>query len=344
LTDRIAQSDDTGDIEHDLRTREVALDKELLQLVQGACKADNLQRALDITRIMHNPATVEAAGKVAAFYHLPGLQERIHDVKAEVEERRYREKRARRAGDSSSGYANGSGAHPGRAKPAGFSDFAPKAGKRSFGGVPPGTGTPASLRDTTPMASGRSVKTYIPETPDVNGRVDETPAPEDEGYGSPDAKRRRVAETPVDDFVVPKKRVDEFSVPPSTNGQSDSRTRCRSRANEQAQRRTPLRRSRRPRTRSPSPLWLNPSMRSKAPLSLSAWTTSSRAALRKVRGKVDDRRVSQLIFSCKEGKEGEGAITGSETDDSVRDEEAPTAHPTRAPGEHGVDGDGRGCG
>ena len=221
LTDRIALTDDSGEAEHDLRTREVALDKELLQLVQGACKADNLQRALDITRMMHNPATVEAAGKVAAFYHLPGLQERIRDVKAEVEERRYREKRARRAGDSGNGYANG-GSTTGRAsKPAGFSDFAPKASRRNFGGVPPGTGAGASVRDTTPMASGRSVETYIPETPDVHGRVDETPAPEDEddGYASPDAKRKRMAETPVDDFVVPKKRADEFAVP-STNGQS----------------------------------------------------------------------------------------------------------------------------
>ncbi len=71
----------------DISQREVELDKELLQLVQAACKADKLQRALDIVKLMHNPATVDAASKVAGFYHLPGLQEKIGLVREAVEDR-----------------------------------------------------------------------------------------------------------------------------------------------------------------------------------------------------------------------------------------------------------------
>lgn len=208
MTDSLAQSDDIADLEMSIKTREVALDKELLQLVQGACKADNLQRALDITRLMHNPATVDAAAKVAAFYHLPGLQERMQEVKLDIELKRYAEKKTSRTGVNGSGAAHGKN---GNAKQ-GFSDFAPKASRRNFGGVPPGTGGGSSYRDVTPLASGRS-ETFIPETPETESRVFETPAPEERSV-SPEIKRKRIDETP-DEFVIPKKR-DDFSL---TNGE-----------------------------------------------------------------------------------------------------------------------------
>lgn len=50
MHDSMAIADDIAELEMSIRAREVALDKELLQLVQGACKADNLSRALDLTR------------------------------------------------------------------------------------------------------------------------------------------------------------------------------------------------------------------------------------------------------------------------------------------------------
>ena len=188
------ERDSDPEIEFTIKEREVALDKESLQLVQGACKADNLQRALDIARLMHNPATVEAAAKVAAFYHLPGLQERIQSVKADKEMAKVKARTVRReqaAIPLPNGVASSS---------KGFTDFAPRNGgpRRSFGGV---------QRDSTPAASGRS-ETYIPETP---GEVTTNPM---EDRGSPEGKRKRLEETldlEMQEFTpAPKKRAEEF--------------------------------------------------------------------------------------------------------------------------------------
>ncbi|KAK8847432.1 hypothetical protein IAR55_005290 [Kwoniella newhampshirensis] len=208
------------DVDYLVKEREIALDKEMLQLVQGACKADNLQRALDVARLMHNPGTIEAAAKVAAFYHLPGLQERIQGVKAEKERRKKEKKsRARPQQDYSpvpvGGAMNVPGAGPsstGRQ----FNDFAPRAGgaRRSFGGV---------NRDSTPMSSA-PVSTYIPETP--GNEVEMTPFPETRARStSPEAKRRKLNEESVADteneFVMPapapaKKRGEEYPFPQSS--------------------------------------------------------------------------------------------------------------------------------
>ncbi|WVQ83266.1 hypothetical protein IAT38_005405 [Cryptococcus sp. DSM 104549] len=178
-----------------LKTHEVALDKEMLTLIQAACKADNLQRALDLARLMHNPGTIDAAAKIAAFYHLPGLQERIQGVKAEKEKKKREKKRAGGSGaggrERDYGYgspAPGAGASTSKS----FTEFAPRAGpRRSFGGV---------NRDSTPASSGPAT-TYIPETPGTDDHVDE------DREGSPqEAKRRRVDE---EAFKPPKKR-DEY--------------------------------------------------------------------------------------------------------------------------------------
>ncbi len=189
-----------SDLEYTIREREVALDKEMLQLVQAACKADNLQRALDITRLMYNTGTIEAAAKVAAFYHLPGLQERIHAVKAEKESKKTTTDRAYRrshngAGDSAA------------ATPKGFTDFAPRNGvpRRSFAGVTVNReSTPVG--STAPAASGRS-ETHVPETP--REEIEMTPLARNTSP-SPESKRKRMEhEVELDDFVPLKKRVDD---------------------------------------------------------------------------------------------------------------------------------------
>ncbi|ORX33917.1 hypothetical protein BD324DRAFT_584077 [Kockovaella imperatae] len=186
-----------SDGESSVKAREVALDKILLQLVQGACKADNLSRALDITRLMHNPATVDAASKVAAFYHLPGLQERIQGVKLDVEYRRATQRSKRPAAVASS-----SSSKKTRVGSASFGDFAPKQARRSFGGV---------QRDVTPAASGRA-ETYVPETPGIESTpapfvpsvTDEEMRPYLEDASSPEPKRKRDEES--EDFSAPKRR------------------------------------------------------------------------------------------------------------------------------------------
>lgn len=179
------------------------MDKEMLQLVQGACKADNLQRALDVARLMHHSATIEAAAKVAAFYHLPGLQERIQSVKREKEkEKREKKREATRAPERSYRYSS---PPPEKAASREFTDFAPRTtNRRSFAGAGAGVN-----RDSTPAASGPP-STFIPETPGLE--VDTAPAPGlHEDTALSDMKRKKDME--IDDFAMPrsKKRGSDFS-------------------------------------------------------------------------------------------------------------------------------------
>lgn len=182
-----------GETEYTLKQRSVALDKELLQLVQGACKADNLQRALDLTRLMHNPATVEAAAKIAGFYHLPGLQERISAVSIAVERKKRRRPEARHSTYAPASYATSSASASAIPPTKGFSDFAPRdKPRRSFGGkVRDRDSTPASTATATP---------FVPETPhaDMDDDDDMTPAPMAAPTpASPEYKRKRDDPAPV---------------------------------------------------------------------------------------------------------------------------------------------------
>ncbi|PIL34239.1 hypothetical protein GSI_03950 [Ganoderma sinense ZZ0214-1] len=70
----------------DLATRELALDKTLIQLIQHACKSDRLARALDLVRLLHHTPSYDAAAKIAGFYHLIGLQEKIELLKDDRED------------------------------------------------------------------------------------------------------------------------------------------------------------------------------------------------------------------------------------------------------------------
>lgn len=65
----------------ELARRELEIDKQLIQLIQAACKAGQLQKAVDGVLSLHHKASFDGASKVAGFYQLAGLQEKIERVK-----------------------------------------------------------------------------------------------------------------------------------------------------------------------------------------------------------------------------------------------------------------------
>ena len=70
----------------EIATKELELDKVLIQLIQNACKNDKLPRVLDLVKMLHHTTSYDMAAKVAGFYHLIGLQEKIETLKADREE------------------------------------------------------------------------------------------------------------------------------------------------------------------------------------------------------------------------------------------------------------------
>lgn len=75
----------SADITSQISQQELELDKVLITLIQTSCKADKLDRALDYTSRLHHLASFDLAQKVAEFYHLPGLKERMRRLKESKE-------------------------------------------------------------------------------------------------------------------------------------------------------------------------------------------------------------------------------------------------------------------
>ncbi|WFC99045.1 DNA polymerase alpha accessory factor Mcl1 [Malassezia yamatoensis] len=67
---------------------EIEADKSLLQLVQLACKSDRYARALEAARVLHSEATLDAALKIASFFHLPSLGDRFQMIRSPLSARK----------------------------------------------------------------------------------------------------------------------------------------------------------------------------------------------------------------------------------------------------------------
>lgn len=70
----------------ELSRRELELDKDIIKLIQNACKSDRNPRVLELCRMLHHTSSFDMAIKVAIFYRQTGLQEKIQVLKDDRED------------------------------------------------------------------------------------------------------------------------------------------------------------------------------------------------------------------------------------------------------------------
>lgn len=70
----------------EIAATEQRMDRDLLVLIQHACQADNLPRAVELAKLIHNTRVLDAVIKLAEFYRLASLKEKIQTLKEIQEE------------------------------------------------------------------------------------------------------------------------------------------------------------------------------------------------------------------------------------------------------------------
>ena len=192
---------------------ELALDKGLIKLMQTAIKADQLQRAHDIVRLMHHSTSLDMALKMAQFYHLLGLEEKIKEWKRFVQDReRLEEERDARRGWKNASRPVGMGeelvsaqfGHNGGFDTAAFP-------RKSLSSAKPLTGMTAFSKKSSEAdrftsssvtAHGDDIYDHSPPADsevDMDIRADLTTAPTPRKTSpGPDGKRKREQDDPMD--------------------------------------------------------------------------------------------------------------------------------------------------
>ncbi|KAI8993813.1 hypothetical protein BD414DRAFT_480518 [Trametes punicea] len=183
-----------------IATRELALDKELIQLIQQACKTDRLARALDLTRLLHLMPSFDMAIKVAGFYHLIGLQEKMEALKAEREAddrlESLRERRRAIADDFAPVPAMRLPMAGEPSRPKAFQDFKPPPALHR-----PGLERATSVADTfdSTATTAHSDTQMTDESTAYGGSFGEGTRDQNLSYRSPEGKRKRpLDEEPVE--------------------------------------------------------------------------------------------------------------------------------------------------
>jgi chromosome transmission fidelity protein 4 len=179
--------DELGDelTSEEIISKERALDKELIQLIQAACKDGNTARALELTKLLHYAQSFDMAMKVADFYHFTGLREKIDTLKQIHEdvdrEAVAREKRMRWTRSDLPAKRLPSNDEFSAPRPKAFQDFGP----------PPAIARPGLMRAIPSVEKTR----FSSVTPSSDATTWDEPAITE----SPPGTKRKLAELELDD-------------------------------------------------------------------------------------------------------------------------------------------------
>ncbi len=171
---------------------ELETDKHLIKLIQTFCKAERLEAALDAALLLSQAASLVAAGKLAGYYKMPGLEERVRAVK---EHKDAEQEGTKREGKWShlvdertiTAEAVGGGVRRG-AGSAGFFNAGSSQARRADSSVPPsssyGAGRlpPSSMVSSTYPRAGTRQPEYAGEEDDMEVVEEDIEAAQEEVY------------------------------------------------------------------------------------------------------------------------------------------------------------------